>query len=123
VRPGHRLWAIPGGHIPLGVTGDEPGATSRDEICVLNMNVRAAALKIQVYHADRDPVGPYRLEVEGKRVLHVRVNDLIDPQAVPLESPYALVIAAERPVVVMFLRKDTSQAANAILGAMAFPLD
>jgi hypothetical protein len=124
VKPvGARTWAIPGGWIPLASTGREPERTSRDELCVLNASGKDAQLELQIYYSDRDPVGPYRLSVAAERVRCVRFNDLIDPQALPLDAPYACVIRSDEPIVVQFTRRDTSEAANAIATTMAFAVD
>ncbi|WP_116813581.1 sensory rhodopsin transducer [Steroidobacter cummioxidans] len=118
---GSKVWAIPGGHVPLRSSGAEPGNTSRDELCVLNAGHFDAQLELTIYYEDHAPVGPYRLKVAAQRVRHVRFNDLIDPQALPLDTPYAVLILADHPVVVQFTRQDTSQAANAIATTLAFP--
>jgi hypothetical protein len=118
---GAKVWAIPGGHVPLLSSGEEPRNTSRDEICVLNTGSTDAQLQLTVYYTDHDPVGPYPLLVPAQRVRHVRFNDLIDPQALPLDTPYAVLLTADHPVVVQFTRHDTSQAANAVATTMAFP--
>jgi hypothetical protein len=120
---GRRVWALAGGRVPLRSTGPEPEHTSREELCVLNAGDRDAQVEIRFYYGDRDPVGPYRLCVEASRVRQVRVNDLIDPQAVPLDTPYGCVVRADVPVVVQFSRQDTSQPANALLGLVAYPAD
>jgi hypothetical protein len=117
---GHTTWAIPGGQIPPRSSGREPDHTSRDSICLLNTGAQAAELTLTLFYADREPVGPYELVVEGRRVRSVRVNDLIDPEAVPLDTPYALLIEASVPIVVQFTRVDTSQEANAVASVMAF---
>lgn len=118
---GHKIWAIPGGHIPLSSTGHEPESTSRDELYVLNAGRKEARLKMTIYYADRDPVGPYLLTVAPQRVRRVRFNDLIDPQAMPLGEDYAVVIRSNVPIVVQFSRLDTSHPAAAIATTMAFP--
>jgi hypothetical protein len=120
---GRRTWALAGGHIPLTSTGEEPRDTSRDELCVLNTNAQEAHVEATIYYEDQDPVGPYRLTIPARRVRHVRCNDLIDPQAMPLDTPYAVVILADLPVVVQFNRRDTSLTANAIATTLAFPVE
>lgn len=118
---GAKVWAIPGGHVPLRSSGEEPRQTSRDELCVLNAGHADVSLQLTIYYEDRDPVGPYPLKVPAQRVRHVRFNDLIDPHALPLDTPFAALIVADHPVVVQFTRHDTSQAANAIATTLAFP--
>lgn len=117
---GKREWVVPGGRIPLRSTGDEPAMTSRDELRLLNASDENAAVVITVHYGDRDPIGPYEIEVAARRLRRVRVNDLIDPLPVPLETDYALVIRADRPIVVQFTRCDTSSAKTATTGTIAF---
>lgn len=118
---GAKVWAIPGGHVPLRSSGDEPRNTSCDELCVLNAGHSDVHLQLTIFYSDRDPVGPYPLIVPAQRVRHLRFNDLIDPQALPLDEPFAALIVADHPVVVQFTRRDTSQAANAVATTLAFP--
>ncbi|WP_026731106.1 sensory rhodopsin transducer [Fischerella sp. PCC 9605] len=118
---GKTTWAIPGGHIPLRSTGHEPEFTSRDELCLLNTSDQEANVEIAIFHADREPVGSYRLKVQARRVRHIRFNDLIDPEAILLDTDYASVIESDVPIVVQFSRLDSSQAEKSILSTMAFP--
>lgn len=120
---GRSMWVIAGGRVPLDSTGPEPEHTSRDELYLLNTGDQDAQVEIRFYYGDRDPVGPYRLRVPAARVRHVRINDLIDPEAVPLDTPYGCVVSADVAVVVQFARHDTSQPANALLGLAAYPAD
>jgi hypothetical protein len=120
---GRCCWAIAGGHIPLRTTGREPDYTSNDTICVLNTTDAEAALQITVFYADREPIGPYRLIVLPRRVRQVWFNDLIDPEAIPLDTDYAFVVESTVPVVVQFSRRDTSRAENAIATTLAYPVD
>ncbi len=119
---GGTVWAISGGRIPFGSVGHEPEFTSRDTLSVLNTGDECAGIELTIYYADRDPIGPYRFSAPPRRVRRVRFNDLIDPEAMPLDKNYGCVIRSNVPVVVQFTRTDTGSAGKAILGAMAFPL-
>jgi hypothetical protein len=119
---GHKVWAIAGGHIPLNNTGREPEFTSFDRLCFLNTGENAAQVEITFFYEDHDPIGPYKIAVAAQRIRYVRINDLIDPEAVPLDTDYGCVIEANMPIVVQFTRQDTRQAANALMGMMAFPV-
>ena len=93
---GAKVWAIPGGHMPLVSSGAEPANTSRDELCVLNAGHSDAHLQLTIYYEEHEPVGPYPLKVAAQRVRHVRFNDLIDPQALPAKyQPYVQGIRQE----------------------------
>lgn len=111
VRLGGRVWVFPAGNIPVESTGHEPEFTSREELCILNTGRRAATVEITVFFEDRPPVAPFRVEVKGRRVRHVRVNNLIDPHAIPLGVPYGMVVRSDRRVVVQVARLDTRRGA------------
>lgn len=118
---GSTRWAIPEGYIPSTSTGPEPAMTSHETACLLNASDRAAEVRITIYFADREPIGPYRLEVPPRRTLHLRFNDLADPAPIPRDTDYASVIEASVPIVVQHTRLDSRQAANALLSTVAFP--
>ena len=120
---GRTTWAIAGGRIPLRSTGPEPEFTSRDELFLLNTGDAEAHVELTIYYADRDPRGPYRLDIGSRRVRSVRFNDLIDPEAIPLGVDYGVVVSSDVPVVVQFARVDTSQSALALMGTIAFAGD
>ncbi|AVZ38177.1 MULTISPECIES: sensory rhodopsin transducer [unclassified Dietzia] len=120
---GRTLWVFPGGNIPSTSTGPEPEYTSRDELCILNVCETDASLEMTVYHSDGDPVGPYPVQVAAQRVRHVRVNDLIDPQAVFLGEPYGMVIRSDVPVFVQVTRLDTRRGGLSGMTTMGFAPD
>ena len=118
---GNKKWAIAGSNIPARSHGDEPEFTSRDSLWLLNTSNEDAEVSITIYYADRDPVGPYEIQVAGERVRQVRFNDLIDPQAIPLCVDYAAVVESSVPIVVQLSQLDTRQAENARTLSLAFP--
>ena len=117
---GARRWAIAEGWIPEGSTGPEPEMLSHETACILNAGDRDAHVEITLYFSDREPVGPYRLTVPARRTLHVRFNDLDDPEPVPKATDYASVIESDVPVVVQHTRLDSRQAENALLSTVAY---
>ncbi|HSJ35008.1 MAG TPA: sensory rhodopsin transducer [Acidimicrobiia bacterium] len=119
---GHQIWAIAEGYIPPSSTGPEPEMLSHETVCVLNAGSEDAQLEITVYYSDRDPVGPYQETVPARRTRHIRINDLEDPEPVPLGEDYAVVVESDRPVVVQHTRLDSRQAENALLSTMAYPV-
>ena len=122
-RPmGHTRWAIAEGYIPGTSHGPEPAMLSHETACLLNTGDRPAQVRITIYFADRDPVGPYRATVPPRRTLHLRFNDLTDPEPVPRDTPYASVIESDVPIVVQHTRLDSRQAENALMTTIAFPV-
>ncbi len=120
---GKRRWAIAEGYIPPGSTGDSPQMTSHEAACILNAGDREAHVAITVFFSDREPAGPYRLTVPARRTLHVRFNDLRDPEPIPDDTDYASVVESDEPVVVQHTRLDSRQAELALLSTIAFSAD
>jgi hypothetical protein len=75
---------------------------------------------IRVFFADREPAGPYRVVEPARRTVHLRFNDLSDPEPIPRGVDYASVIESDQPVVVQHTRLDSRQAENALLSAIAW---
>ncbi len=117
---GKKIWAISEGYIPGESTGPEPAMLSHETACILNTADHDAAVEIMIYFADRDPVGPYKVVVPGKRTLHLRFNDLQDPEPVPLDTDYASVFTSNTPIIVQHTRLDSRQAENALLSTIAY---
>ncbi|MGQ7794047.1 sensory rhodopsin transducer [Faunimonas sp. B44] len=109
---GCRIWAQSGGRVPLRSSGPKPEFTSRDEIVVLNTCEVEARIEIDILYADRNPVGPYALTVKARRIRRIRFNDLIFPEAMPLDTEYGAVIRSDRRIVVQFSRTDTGARAG-----------
>ncbi|MDT0646524.1 sensory rhodopsin transducer [Zunongwangia sp. F260] len=117
---GKKTWVIAEGYIPSYGTGPEPEFTSHETACILNTSNRKAQVEITLFFTDKDPVGPYKVEVEAQRTKHLRFNDLEDPEPVPKDTDYACVIASDIPVVVQHTRLDSRQAENALLTTIAY---
>lgn len=120
---GRKRWAIAEGYIPLASTGPEPQMTSHETACLLNASDRDANVEITLFFKDREPVGPYRMAVPARRTLHLRFNDLDDPEPVPRDTDYASVIESDVPIVVQHTRLDSRQAENALLTTIAYAAD
>ena len=117
---GKRRWAIAEGYIPEGSHGPKPQLLSHETACLLNTNPVEAHVTITLFFKDRDPVGPYRVTVPARRTLHLRFNDLKEPEPVPRASDYASVIESDVPIVVQHTRLDSRQAENALMTTVAY---
>lgn len=119
---GHKIWAIAEGFIPSFGNGPAPQMISHETACILNAGSKEANIIITIFFSDKDPVGPYRVKVAGKRTKHVRFNDLKEPAPIPMDTDYACLIESDQPIVVQHTRLDSRQAENALLSTMAFPV-
>jgi hypothetical protein len=122
VKPvGRTLWAIAEGYIPPAGTEGSRELESHETACMLNAGDADAHVKITIFFKDREPAGPYAVTVPARRTLHLRFNDLPDPEPVPRGTDYASVIESDVPIVVQHTRLDSRQAALALLTTMAYP--
>lgn len=117
---GRRRWAIAEGYIPGWSHGPEPELASHETACLLNTSDSPAHITITIYFEDRAPAGPYRLTLGPERTLHVRFNELRDPEPIPAATPFASIIEADIPIVVQHTRLDSRQAENALMTTMAW---
>jgi hypothetical protein len=118
---GRTEWAIPEGFIPSeSLSGAGRPLISHEAACILNAGDADAHVAITLYFVDRDPVGPYRVEVPARRTLHLRFNELSDPAPVPRDTDYASLLVSDVPIVVQHTRLDSRRAQFALLSTMAF---
>jgi hypothetical protein len=117
---GKKIWAIAEGYIPSWSQYNSRELISHEAACILNANDKEAHIEITIYYADRDPVGPYRITVPAKRTLHLRYNDLKEPEPVPAGTDFSSVLISDIPVVVQHTRLDTRETASALLSTIAF---
>ncbi len=117
---GKRRWAIAEGYLPAGPAGASRELSSHETACILNAGERDAHVEITLLFADREPAGPYRVTVGARRTLHLRFNELHDPEPVPVGTDYASVFESDEPVVVQHTRLDSRQAALALLSTLAY---
>lgn len=117
---GRKRWVIAEGYIPEQSHGPEPEMTSHESVCILNTADQEANVEIIIYYTDHEPVGPYTIRIPPRRTRHIRFNDLIDPQPIPLGTEYASVIESDIPIVVQHTRLDSRQAENALLSTIAW---
>jgi hypothetical protein len=75
---------------------------------------------ITIFFADRDPVGPYRVTVAARRTLHLRFNDLDDPQPVPRDTDFASVFESDEPIVIQHTRLDSRRSEVSLMTTTAY---
>ncbi len=120
---GRRQWALAEGYIPESSSGPAPQMTSHETVCLLNVGRQEAHVAITVYFADRPPAGPYEVTVPPQRTKHVRLNELKDPEPIPVGTDVASVIESDVPVVAQHTRLDSRQEALALLSTIPFAGD
>ncbi len=117
---GKKLWAIPEGYIPAESHGPEPEMVSHETACILNATDRDASVEITLYFSDRQPAGPYKIEVLARRTRHVRFNELEEPEQVPRAVDFSSVFESNVPVIIQHTRLDSRQAELGLLSTLAY---
>jgi hypothetical protein len=117
---GQKRWAIAEGYIPSESVFSDPALISHETACILNAGDSEAQVRITVFFADREPIGPYRVSVAARRTLHLRFNDLADPAPIPRDTAYASVFESNVPVVVQHTRLDSRHSAISLLSTIAY---
>jgi hypothetical protein len=117
---GQKRWAIAEGYIPSQSSFSDAALISHETACILNAGAQEARVRITVYFADREPIGPYRVTIAPRRTLHLRFNDLKDPAPIPRDTPYSSVFESDVPIVVQHTRLDSRHAEVSLLSTVAF---
>jgi hypothetical protein len=117
---GKKVWAIAEGYIPPYGHGPAPQFESHETACILNTGDSEAHIEIMVYFSNREPAGPYKVVVPARRTLHLRFNNLKNPEPVPFGIDYASVLVSDVPIVVQHTRLDSRQSENALMTTMAY---
>jgi hypothetical protein len=117
---GRKRWAIAEGYIPSQSSFFDRSLISHETACILNVSDQEAHIRITVFFADREPVGPYLVTVGARRTLHLRFNDLEDPAPIPRDMDYASVFESDVPIVLQHTRMDTRHAEVSLLSTIAY---
>ncbi len=117
---GRRVWVIAEGFLPPRGVRRGRALESHEAACVLNSGDEEAHLVIEVYFREREPAGPYRVSVPARRTLHIRFDDLSEPEPVPRGVDFASVIRSDVPVVVQHTRLDARVAESALMTTLAW---
>jgi hypothetical protein len=117
---GRTRWAIAEGYIPAESATDDRRFVSHETACVLNVSEVCAHVRLTLFFKDREPAGPCRIMVPARRTLHLRFNDLEDPEPVPRDTDYASLIESDVPVVVQHTRLDSRRSDVALLSTLAY---
>jgi hypothetical protein len=119
---GKKRWAIAEGYIPSESVSTERALLSHETACILNAGDDEAHITLTIFFTDREPVN-YKLTVPARRTIHLRFNDLKDPEPVPLDTDYSSVFESDVPVIVQHTRLDSRRAEIALLTTIAYAQD
>jgi hypothetical protein len=119
---GKKRWAIPEGYIPSESVSTDRALISHETACILNAGDGDAHITLTIFFTNREPV-TYMLTVAARRTLHLRFNDLKDPEPVPLDTDYSSVFESDVPITVQHTRLDSRRAEISLLTTIAYAED
>lgn len=98
------------------------GYKSHEAVCVLNTSEKDANIEIIVYFEDREPMDHFCTTCRARRANHIRLDMIEDDKGrkIPCDTPYALLIKSDVPVVVQHSRMDVSQAEMTLMTSIAY---
>ena len=117
---GKRRWAIAEGYIPAWSSSERRELKSHETACLLNAGDEDANVTITIFYAERDPSGPYVVKVPARRTLHLRFDELREPEPVPAGTDFSTVIESDVPIVVQHTRLDSRTADVALMTTAAY---
>ncbi|WP_433619548.1 sensory rhodopsin transducer [Paenibacillus cellulositrophicus] len=117
---GQLQWIIPDGYIPPTSSGQ---LESHESICVLNLSGEEVTVTVNAFFEDREPLLGMAATVGGQRTHHIRTAHLnVEGKYIPKGVPYAMEVTGSAPIFVQYSRLDSTQAENALMSVMAYPV-
>jgi hypothetical protein len=117
---GRTRWAIAEGYIPSQSSFTDHARMSHETACILNAGDHDAHVVLTIFFTNREPVGPYHITVGARRTLHLRFDDLKDPEMVPRDTEYSSVFESDVAIVVQHTRLDSRHAEISLLSTTAY---
>ncbi len=97
-----------------------PRLISHEIGCILNAGDEPAHVRITLFFADREPVGPYRVTVAAAAHAASALQRSKDPAPVPRDTAYSSVFESDVPIVVQHTRLDSRRAEVSLLSTIAY---
>ena len=116
---GKTVWMVADGYMSDSSKGE---FVSHEAICVLNLSGEDANINITLYFEDAEPMKGIHAVCKNERTNHIRLDKIVtdDGRKIPKNTPYAVLVESDRPVVVQSSRLDVSQPEYALMTTIAY---
>ncbi len=116
---GKKVWMIPDGYMSNTEKGE---LVSHEAICVLNLSGKDANIDITVYFENDEPLRGIHAVCKNERTNHIRLDkaESLDGRKIPKDTPYAVLVESDQPIVVQASRLDVSQPEYALMTTIAY---
>lgn len=122
---GKTTWMIPDTFLRSTSRSSDPGDRSHEAICVLNTSENDAHIALTLYFEDREPNTAFTAFCGAERTHHIRLDKIRDKDGngIPEDTPYAILVESDTPIVVQYSRLDTSSAEMALMTTIAYAVE
>lgn len=119
---GKKVWLIPDTFLN-SVSKNE--SISHEAICVINTCDADAHITLTLFFEDRDCRSDFHTQCPARRTHHIRLDKILSDtgEKIPRDTPYAVLLESDMPVVVQYSRLDSSQSELALMTTIAYPVD
>ena len=118
---GKKTWLIPDGFLH----SKSNGQPSHESICVINTGIEDAKIDITLFFEEQSELGGFEYICPARKTKHIRMDKLKNKNGdpVPKDTPYAMLVQSNNPIVVQYSRLDTSQCEMALMTTIAYPVE
>ena len=122
---GKKVWAFPDAFLPaeghLYKTSSQGDQFGHESLCIINYDTKPVIITIDFLFEDQDPIENYTFTMNGKRSLHLRLDNLeVRSKKLPREKPYSIILKSNNKVVAQLSRLDTTSEHNAFMTTMGW---
>ena len=98
---------------------------SHEAICVINTSDVDAEIRLTLFFEDRDARCDFSSQCPAMRTHHIRMDKLrnANGEPIPRDTPYAVLVESNTPIVVQYSRLDTSAPEMALMTTIAYPVE
>lgn len=119
---GKKVWLIPDNYLNSVSLNDW---VSHEAVCVINSSDTDAVIDLTLLFEDNEPMKGFKAECKSMHTNHIRLDKIIseDGKKIPRDTPYAMIIESNTPIVVQYSRLDTSHKEMALMTTIAYPTE
>lgn len=119
---GKKVWLIPDTYLN---SVSKNASISHEAICVINTSDVDADIKLTLFFEDRDARTDFSSQCPAMRTHHIRMDKLRgeNGEPIPRDTPYAVLVESNTPIVCQYSRLDTSAPEMALMTTIAYPVE
>lgn len=119
---GKKVWLIPDTYLN---SISKNSSVSHEAICVINTSDVDADISLTLFFEDREARTDFHSSCPAMRTHHIRMDKLRNDRGemIPRDTPYAVVVESNTPIVCQYSRLDTSEVEMALMTTIAYPVE